>query len=101
MIATEPIIYPDLPEVIGLSNQRKWVISMCKALVMICGKTNLAPRDGGYFILFGLTPARLVGDPASSPHHAQALPSTSFSTTCTQMNWKGALRGLLVKWQMT
>ena len=60
---------------------------------MICGKTNLAPRDEGYFILPGVTPARLVGDPALSPHdtHHWALPSVSFYLTCTWMDGKGTL----------
>lgn len=73
---------------------------MCKALVVICGKTNLAPGDAGYLILLGVTPAQLVGDPALSPHRTLpwALASISFYSTCTHMNEKGTLMGLLIKW---
>lgn len=40
---------------------------MCKVPVMICGKTNLALRDGAHFFLPGITPVWLVGDLAYHP----------------------------------
>lgn len=76
------------------------VISICKALVMICGKANLVSQEGGHFILFGMTPAQGVGDPALSPHHTcnWAVLSVFFYSTCAQMNWKVTLMGWLIKW---
>lgn len=64
---------------------------MCKVLVMICGKTSLAARDGGHVILLGT---------ALPSHHTHlgALPSISCYSTCAQMDWKGTLMGLLIKW---
>lgn len=61
---------------------------MCKVLVMICGETSLAARDGGYFILLGTAPA---GWWETRPYHPITLTaglcaSISFYSTCTQMD---------------
>lgn len=73
---------------------------MCKALVMICGKTNLAPQDGGCFILLTvIISAWLVGD---RPYH----PITLITGLCPQSpslqlahkRIGRTLMGLLVKW---
>lgn len=73
---------------------------MCKALVMICGKTNLEPRDGGlfhstrcYISQAGRRPGLIV--PSHSPR-GSVFSFLLFNLHTNEL--EGMLMGQLVKW---